>query len=120
MYESLSITWDPSCLALSESSIDLYLNIEEAAGLTAVHEWTGIEFSSGALKTQLNPGWWNASTGAGQVSGQVSLLPHHPDRRRAKIVLGRTTQLIITAHGSPIWDTVAPAGPLFSIAYNGT
>lgn len=26
----------------------------------------------------------------------------------------------MTTHGSPIWDTVAPAGPLFAITYNGT
>ena len=29
-------------------------------------------------------------------------------------------QFTITPTGSPIWDTSAPAGPSFSIAYNGT
>ena len=71
VYEPLTITWDPTCLTLSASTIDLYLNVEEATGLTAVHEWSGIEFSAGSLDTQLKPGWWNASTGAGSVSGQV-------------------------------------------------
>ncbi|KAK4702497.1 hypothetical protein P7C70_g3725, partial [Phenoliferia sp. Uapishka_3] len=98
VYETLTITWNPSCLTISASTIDLYLNVEEASGLNAVHEWTGIEYSAGTLETQLKPGWWNASTGAGSASGQF----------------------IITPHGSPIWDTSAPSGPLFSIAYNGT
>ncbi|KAL8283524.1 hypothetical protein RQP46_005627 [Phenoliferia psychrophenolica] len=98
VYEDLSITWDPTCISISSPTIDLYLNVKEETGLTAVHEWTGIQYSAGTLATQLKPVWWNASTGAGEVSGQ----------------------LIITARGSPIWDTVAPAGPLFSITYNGT
>lgn len=71
VYEDITLTWDTSCLVMNDATIDLYLNVEEAAGLTAVHEWTGIEYSKGSLATQFNPGWWNASTGAGTVSGQV-------------------------------------------------
>ncbi|KAI5477043.1 hypothetical protein MNV49_006919 [Pseudohyphozyma bogoriensis] len=98
VFEQLDITWDPSCLSISSSEIDLYLNVQSTAGLQAVHEWTGVTYSAGKLSTQLNPGWWNASTGAGTVSAQF----------------------IITPSGSPIWDTSAPSGPSFSISYNGS
>ncbi|GAA6024283.1 hypothetical protein JCM10207_008736 [Rhodosporidiobolus poonsookiae] len=98
VYESLTLTWDPSCLDIDSSTIDVYLSIQEESGWLPVREWTGATYSAGQLETQLKPGWWNASTGAGSVSGQLSIVPS----------------------GQPSWNTPAPAGPVFTIAYNGS
>lgn len=71
VYEDVTIKWDPSCVAVTTDSIDLYLNVQEDSGLVAVHEWTDVVYADGELVTQLKPSWWNASTGAGSVSAQV-------------------------------------------------
>lgn len=72
VFTPLTLTWDPSCLSLSTSTIDLYLEvINNQSTSTPVHEWTGIVYSSGKLETTFNPSWWNASTGAGEVNAQV-------------------------------------------------
>ncbi|KAM0748682.1 hypothetical protein T439DRAFT_382467 [Meredithblackwellia eburnea MCA 4105] len=99
VYSQVNISWNPSCVkTMSSSTIDLYLSVQEDDGLTAVHEWSGVPYQQGYLETQLKPTWWNASTGAGSVSAQFSM----------------------TAHGSQIWDTAVPSGPLFVISYNGS
>lgn len=99
VFTPLTLTWDPSCLSLSTSTIDLYLEvINNQSTSTPVHEWTGIVYSSGKLETTFNPSWWNASTGAGEVNAQ----------------------LLIVATGSEIWETSAPVGPQFLITYNGS
>ncbi|GAA5881253.1 hypothetical protein JCM1840_000641 [Sporobolomyces johnsonii] len=98
VYEDITLTWDPSCVSISSSSVDLYLSVEEDSGLLAVHEWTGVDYSAGKLATQFKPTWWNASTGAGSVQAQLALVPS----------------------GSPSWDTPAPSGPMFTISYNGS
>lgn len=72
VYEDVTITWDPSCVTVTTDSIDLYLNVQEDSGLVAVHEWTDVVYADGELVTQFKPSWWNASTGAGSVSAQVS------------------------------------------------
>lgn len=97
VYEPLAITWDSSCASLG-SSVDLYLSVQESSGTVAVHEWTDISWTGGKLDTKLKPGWWNASTGAGQVEAQFIFVPT----------------------GNEIWDTAAPPGPVFTIAYNGS
>lgn len=97
VYNTLNLTWATACSSLGPT-VDLYLSVLEPDGLQPVHEWTGITYSNGFLSTQLKPSWWNATTGAGQVQAQ----------------------LVMTPSGSPIWDTSAPSGPLFSISYNGT
>ncbi|ORY88153.1 hypothetical protein BCR35DRAFT_302089 [Leucosporidium creatinivorum] len=98
VYEDVTIKWDPSCVTVTTSNIDLYLNVQQDSGLVAVHEWTDVVYADGELVTQLKPSWWNASTGAGSVSAQLAIVPA----------------------GSPSWDTPAPTGPLFTITYNGT
>lgn len=56
--------------------VDLYLNVvEESVGSVAVHEWTGVSYEKGSLETVLKPGWWNASTGQGEVQAQVKTHP---------------------------------------------
>lgn len=116
VYEEINITWDPVCLTTLPAQVDLFLSVQEPDGLVACHVWTGVEYATGTLATQLSPAWWNASTGAGSVSAQVRL-------RRGERGTGANSsrwQFTITPTGSPIWDTSAPAGPAFSIAYNGT
>ncbi|BGP07554.1 hypothetical protein JCM10049v2_003392 [Rhodotorula toruloides] len=98
VYEDITLEWNPGCVTIDSSTVDLYLNVEEDSGWLAVHEWTNVQYAQGKLDTQLKPGWWNASTGAGQVSAQLSLVPS----------------------GQPRWNTPAPAGPVFAIAYNGS
>ncbi|BGP70002.1 hypothetical protein NBRC10513v2_003355 [Rhodotorula toruloides] len=90
VYEDITLEWNPGCVTIDSSTVDLYLSVEEDSGWLAVHEWTNVQYAQGKLDTQLKPGWWNASTGAGQVSAQ------------------------------PRWNTPAPAGPVFAIAYNGS
>lgn len=70
VYETLSLEWATDCSSLS-GQVDIYLSVLEDTGYLAVREWTGATYSSGKLETQLQPGWWNASTGAGSVSAQV-------------------------------------------------
>ena len=73
VYEPVTITWNTTCDYSLGTKIDLYLNVDTATdGSQAVHEWTGQEYSSGSLTTELKPSWWNASTGAGSVQAQVS------------------------------------------------
>lgn len=72
VYEDITLTWDPSCVTITTDNIDLYLSVQEATGLVAVHEWTDVVYSDGKLDTQFKPSWWNASEGAGSVSAQVS------------------------------------------------
>lgn len=73
VYEPVTITWNTTCDYALGDAIDLYLNVDTASdGSQAVHEWTGQSWSSGSLTTELKPGWWNASTGAGSVQAQVS------------------------------------------------
>ncbi|BGP20639.1 hypothetical protein JCM10213_007175 [Rhodosporidiobolus nylandii] len=98
VYEDIALTWDPSCVSVGASEIDIYLSVQEESGWLAVREWTGATYSSGKLETQLQPGWWNASTGAGSVSAQLSIVPS----------------------GQPSWNTPAPSGPVFTISYNGS
>ncbi|GAA5977248.1 hypothetical protein JCM11641_003890 [Rhodosporidiobolus odoratus] len=98
VYEPISLTWDPTCVEIKGSTIDLYLSVQEDSGWLAVREWTGATYSAGKLDTQLQPGWWNASTGAGSVSAQLSIVPS----------------------GEPSWNTPAPSGPIFTISYNGS
>ncbi|GAA5941780.1 hypothetical protein JCM3775_000102 [Rhodotorula graminis] len=98
VYEDFELTWDPTCVAVTSATVDLYLSVVESTGLTAVHKWEDVPYSPGSLDTQFKPSWWNASTGAGSVSAQFSLVPS----------------------GQPSWNTPAPAGPLFTISYNGT
>ncbi|GAA5853906.1 hypothetical protein JCM8547_008153 [Rhodosporidiobolus lusitaniae] len=99
VYEDIQLTWDPTCVDLDSDAVDVYLSIlDDDSGWLAVREWTGATYDSGKLETQLQPGWWNASTGAGSVSAQLSLVPS----------------------GQPSWNTPAPSGPVFTITYNGT
>ncbi|GAA6041406.1 hypothetical protein JCM8097_005233 [Rhodosporidiobolus ruineniae] len=99
VYEQLELTWNPDCVDIgSATTIDLYLSVLEDSGWLAVREWTGATYSSGKLETQLQPSWWNASTGAGSVSAQLSIVPS----------------------GQPSWNTPAPSGPVFTISYNGS
>lgn len=71
VYEDVTLEWNPGCVTIGSSTVDLYLSVEESSGWLAVHEWTNVQYAAGKLDTQLKPGWWNASTGAGQVSAQV-------------------------------------------------
>ncbi|BGP55070.1 hypothetical protein JCM8202v2_002664 [Rhodotorula sphaerocarpa] len=100
VYEDLTLQWDPSCVDITSDTVDLFLSVEHAAASEwqAVHEWTSVPYSAGQLATQLKPTWWNASSGAGSVQAQFSLVPS----------------------GQPSWNTPAPAGPTFTIAYNGS
>ncbi|GAA6047108.1 hypothetical protein JCM3770_004200 [Rhodotorula araucariae] len=98
VYEDLVLTWDPSCVTVSSATVDLYLSVEEDVGWLRVHQWQDVPYADGSLQTQFKPSWWNASTGAGSVSAQFSLVPS----------------------GQPSWNTPAPAGPVFTIAYNGS
>lgn len=81
VYEDITLEWNPGCVTIDSSTVDLYLNVEEDSGWLAVHEWTNVQYAQGKLDTQLKPGWWNASTGAGQVSAQVRSLVLFPPRR---------------------------------------
>jgi hypothetical protein len=78
VYEQLTLTWNPACLTSITGLIDLYLSVQEATGLTVVHEWTEIPYSKGALTTTLQPTWWGAATGAGKVTAQVSVTGNEP------------------------------------------
>ncbi|GAA5990778.1 hypothetical protein JCM10908_000011 [Rhodotorula pacifica] len=100
VYETVTLSWDPTCVSISSANVDLYLSVEQASSSEwqAVHEWTNVPFAAGQYATQLKPTWWNASTGAGQVQAQFSLVPA----------------------GQPSWNTPAPAGPVFTVAYNGS
>ncbi|GAA6055456.1 hypothetical protein NBRC10513_006361 [Rhodotorula toruloides] len=75
VYEDITLEWNPGCVTIDSSTVDLYLSVEEDSGWLAVHEWTNVQYAQGKLDTQLKPGWWNASTGAGQVSAQDPSLP---------------------------------------------
>lgn len=98
VYTNVNLTWNTACLQIP-SNIDLYLSILEPKGLVAVHVWSGVTFGNGGVfSTQLKPSWWNATTGAGSVQAQLAITPT----------------------GSPIWNTPAPSGPLFTISYNGS
>ncbi|BGP24179.1 proteophosphoglycan 5 [Rhodotorula toruloides] len=70
VYEDITLEWNPGCVTIDSSTVDLYLSVEEPSGWFAVHEWTNVQYAAGKLDTQFKPGWWNASTGAGQVSAQ--------------------------------------------------
>ncbi|GAA5844073.1 hypothetical protein JCM3766R1_004510 [Sporobolomyces carnicolor] len=99
VYEPVTIEWNPDCVTIASSqTVDLYLNVQQTDGLVAVHEWTGVNYAAGKLETVLKPNWWNASTGAGSVQAQLGIVPA----------------------GQPIWNTPAPSGPLFTVAYNGS
>lgn len=71
--EDVTLTWNP-CIDMKTSTVDLYLSVQSDAGLTAVHLWQHVPYQNSSLTTQLNPGWWNASTGAGSVMAQVSCM----------------------------------------------
>ncbi|TKA52006.1 hypothetical protein B0A53_05091 [Rhodotorula sp. CCFEE 5036] len=100
VYEDVSLEWDPTCVSITTADVDLYLSLELASSneWQAVHKWTNVPFAPGKYDTQLKPTWWNASTGAGSVQAQFSLVPA----------------------GQPSWNTPAPAGPVFTVAYNGS
>ncbi|GAA5863479.1 hypothetical protein JCM3774_005307 [Rhodotorula dairenensis] len=100
VYEDVVLAWDPTCVTIASQNVDLYLSVELASTneWQAVHEWTNVPFAPGQYATQLKPTWWNASTGAGSVQAQFSLVPA----------------------GQPSWNTPAPAGPVFTVAYNGS
>ncbi|BGP39513.1 hypothetical protein JCM10450v2_003479 [Rhodotorula kratochvilovae] len=98
VYEDITLEWDPSCVTVAAATVDLYLSVEETAGWLLVHQWEDVPYKDGALQTQFKPSWWNASTGAGSVSAQFSLVPS----------------------GQPSWNTPAPTGPVFTISYNGS
>jgi len=79
VYEDFTLTWDPTCVPVTEATVDLYLSVVETTGLTLVHKWEDVPYSPGSLDTQFKPSWWNASTGAGSVSAQVRpALPSSP------------------------------------------
>jgi hypothetical protein len=69
--EDVTLTWNP-CINMDTSTVDLYLSVQTDSGLKPVHLWQHVPYSNASLTTQLNPSWWNASSGAGQVSAQVS------------------------------------------------
>ncbi|GJN88902.1 hypothetical protein Rhopal_001873-T1 [Rhodotorula paludigena] len=90
VYEDVTLSWDPECVSVDSSNVDLYLSVVEDSGLVASHVWQNVVYSAGSLETQLKPEWWGAATGAGSVQAQ------------------------------PSWNTPAPAGPLFTISFNGS
>ncbi|KAK4046162.1 hypothetical protein OIV83_006303 [Microbotryomycetes sp. JL201] len=99
----VDITWDAQCAADQEqqfgASVDVLLSVQtDKDGMLPVHLWQSVDFQSNKLSTQLNPTWWNASTGAGRITAQFSLVPS----------------------GNPIWDTPVAAGPSFVVFYNGS
>lgn len=136
VYEDVTLEWNPGCVTIGSSTVDLYLSVEEPSGWLAVHEWTNVQYAAGKLDTQLKPGWWNASTGAGQVAAQVrsSELSSSSSETPADLFGGSCTldpalflvfatgngQLSMVPSGQPSWNTPAPAGPVFAIAYNGS
>ena len=109
VYEDITITWDPTCLTIG-NTIDLYLNVQQPEGLLAVHKWTGAAYANGTLETQFKPTWWNASTGAGSVSAQVSPLA----RSRALRLFGRKHAL--TRRRRPSTNRVELSWRLFLLA----
>ncbi|KAM0787340.1 hypothetical protein ACM66B_003429 [Microbotryomycetes sp. NB124-2] len=101
---TIEIAWDATCAPqLSQQAqqqsklVDVLLSVQtQQDGMLPVHLWQGVDGDK--LTTQLNPTWWNASTGAGRIAAQFSLIPN----------------------GNPIWDTPVAAGPSFVIFYNGS
>ena len=91
VYESITLTWNPACVDVGTETVDLYLNVVEEVGLIAVHEWTGVEYGKGELITQLKPGWWNASTGAGEVQAQVRFISFNSRDDEGKLMTGRVS-----------------------------
>lgn len=128
--EDVTLTWNP-CVDMSSTTIDLYLSVQQTSGLTAVHLWQYVPYQNASLTTQLNPSWWNASSGAGQVTAQVSaplsdrsalFAEQNKSRRRThtRLSLCGDTQFSMVPSDQPVWNSPAPAGPSFTIAYNGT
>lgn len=129
VYEDLTLQWDPSCVDITSDTVDLFLSVEHAAASEwqAVHEWTSVPYSAGQLATQLKPTWWNASSGAGSVQAQVRTLsgsrsvgPRADRGMCAPVADRRHPQFSLVPSGQPSWNTPAPAGPTFTIAYNGS
>ena len=70
---NVDIEWDSQCQQGLNTTVDVLLSVQTVQdGLRPVHLWTDVDYTSNKLTTQLNPTWWNASTGAGRVSAQVS------------------------------------------------
>lgn len=131
--EDVTIAWQPDCVKMGSDTIDLYLSVQSPQdGLLAVHQWKDVAYDEGFLTTQLQPSWWNASTGAGSVSAQVRQEPRtysspsfiadlrrHAGKQKTRR-LAFAQQFSIVASDQPLWNSAAPAGPLFTITYNGT
>lgn len=100
VFTPLLLTWNPLCLSPNPDKIDLYLEtLNTTTGvLTPVHEWTGVDFSSGMLATEFDPNWWGEGTGAGEVEAG----------------------LLMTGVGDPVWMSLGTPGPTFTITYNGS
>lgn len=86
-YSPITIQWN-DCSTSAVSSVDLYLNVEQSAGLVPVHVWTGIDFRTQTLSTQLKATWWNATNGV------------------AETVTGR---FIMVQQGGQVWASSFPA-----------
>lgn len=139
VYEDVVLAWDPTCVTIASPNVDLYLSVELASSneWQAVHLWTSVPFAPGEYATQLKPTWWNASTGAGSVQAQVRRpfpSPQLPPsfagptltrfvRARGSVnnrLLSAPVQFSLVPAGQPSWNTPAPAGPVFTVAYNGS
>lgn len=73
VFTDTTLTWNPTCSVFTSALVDIYISISTADGSKPVHLFKGLDYKSGQYTTQFNPGWWNATTGAGSVQAQVRL-----------------------------------------------
>ncbi|TRM66829.1 hypothetical protein BD626DRAFT_545906 [Schizophyllum amplum] len=87
--ETLSISWDTSCLSSAQADIYLYAPGTQSS---RIHIWEGVTFSDGQYDAELKPRWWNAT----------SL---------------QKLQLSIVEAGTAPFLSPYPAGPVFTATY---
>ncbi|KAI4527748.1 hypothetical protein K525DRAFT_231704 [Schizophyllum commune Loenen D] len=87
--ETLSISWDTSCLTSQQADIYLYAPGTQSS---RIHIWEGVTFSDGHYDAELKPRWWNSTA-------------------------SQKLQLSIVEAGAAPFLSPYPAGPVFTAKY---
>ncbi|KAL1748228.1 hypothetical protein HDZ31DRAFT_79780 [Schizophyllum fasciatum] len=87
--ETLSISWDTSCLSSQQADIYLYAPGTQSS---RIHIWEGVTFSDGHYDAELKPRWWNSTS-------------------------SQKLQLSIVEAGTAPFLSPFPAGPVFTAKY---
>jgi hypothetical protein len=87
----VTISWNPTCLTPTNGQVDIYLYAPSAAQ-PRIHVWRSVPHAPGKFTAEIKPKWWKSTSSIG-------------------------LQFAVVASDVPDFDTIMPAGPIFTATY---